>query len=148
MQNYQLAITGGSENATYALSGAYFRHSALPIYTNFEPYTLRSNSTFKVFNDRVTIGENLQYSFTKGNGFGVNVNTPGSYQGEASPIGWAYRIQTIVPVYDIMGNFAGTRGDKLGSADNRLSILYRAKDKVNNSGQLFGSTYADEIGRA
>src|SRR5690625_1369387 len=143
MQNYQLAITGGSENATYALSGGYFRQEGTYKYTNFERYTLRSNSTFKVFNDRVTIGENLQYSFTKGNGFGVNVNTPGSYQGEASPIGWAYRIQTIVPVYDIMGNFAGTRGDKLGNADNPLSILYRAKDNIGNSGQLFGSTFAD-----
>src|SRR5690625_5647966 len=85
MQNYQLAITGGSENATYALSGGYFRQEGTYKYTNFERYTLRSNSTFKVFNDRVTIGENLQYSFTKGNGFGVNVNTPGSYQGEAPP---------------------------------------------------------------
>src|SRR5699024_5680623 len=99
--------------------------------------------TFKILNDRVTLGENFQYSFTKGTGFGVNVNTPGDYQGEASPIGRAYRIQTIGPVYDIMGNFAGTRGDKLGNADSPLSILYRAKDNVNNSGQFFGSTYAD-----
>lgn len=143
MQNYQLSISGGSDKATYALSGGYFDQGGTYKYTHFKRYTLRSNTQFKVLNDRVTIGENLQYSYTAGNGFGVNVNTAGDYQGEESPIGWAYRIQTIVPVYDIMGNFAGTRGDKLGNADNPLSILYRGKDNINNSNQFFGNTFAD-----
>src|SRR3546814_18086688 len=85
----------------------------------------------------------MQYSYTNGRGFGVNENTSGSYQGEGSPIGWAYRIQTIIPVYDIMGNFAGTRGNKMGNADNPLSVLYRAKDNVGKSGQFFGSAFDD-----
>lgn len=143
MQNYQLSVLGGGENSTYALSGSYFKQEGTYKYTEFERATIRSNSSFTFLNDRVTIGENMQYSFTKGHGFGVNENTSGSYQGEASPIGWAYRIQTIIPVYDIMGHFAGTRGDKLGNADNPLSILYRAKDNTNKSGQFFGSAYAN-----
>lgn len=145
MQNYQLSISGGTDKATYALSGGFFDQEGTFKYTKFKRYTLRSNSKFKLLNDRVTIGENLQYSYTSGNGFGVNENTSGSYQGEASPIGWAYRIQTIVPVYDIMGNFGGTRGDKLGNADNPLSILYRGKDNISNSNQFFGNAYADVI---
>ncbi|WP_460760111.1 SusC/RagA family TonB-linked outer membrane protein [Niabella terrae] len=143
MQNYQISVLGGGENSNYALSGGYFKQEGTFKYTGFERYTIRSNTSFKFLNDKVTIGENMQYSYTKGNGFGVNVNTAGSYQGEGSPIGWAYRIQTIVPVYDIMGNFAGTRGDKLGNADNPLAVLYRAKDNINNSGQFFGSAFAD-----
>lgn len=143
MQNYQLSILGGSDAATYAVSGGYFKQDGTFRYTGFERYTIRSNTTFKFWNDRVTLGENMQYSYIRGNGFGVNVNTAGSYQGEDSPIGWAYRIQTIIPVYDIMGNFAGTRGDRLGNADNPLAVLYRAKDNANNSGQFFGSAYAD-----
>ncbi len=143
MQNYDLNITGGGDKATYALSGSYFKQAGTFKYTNFERATVRSNSSFNFLNDRVTIGENLQYSFIKGNGFGVNENTSGSYQGEASPIGWAYRIQTIIPVYDIMGHFAGTRGNKLGNASNPLAELYRAKDNVNNSGQFFGSAYTN-----
>ncbi|PPL02442.1 TonB-linked outer membrane protein, SusC/RagA family [Parapedobacter indicus] len=143
MQNYQLSILGGGENSTYAISGGAFKQEGTYKYTGFERYTIRSNTTFSFLDDRVTIGENMQYSHTRGNGFGVNVNRAGDYQGEGSPIGWAYRIQTIVPVYDIMGNFAGTRGDKMGNADNPLSVLYRAKDNSNNSGQFFGSTFAD-----
>lgn len=143
MQNYNLSVLGGSENSSYALSGGYFKQEGTFKYTKFERASIRSNTSFSFLNDRVTIGENILYSYTKGNGFGVNENTSGSYQGEASPIGWAYRIQTIIPVYDIMGNFAGTRGDKMGNADNPLSILYRAKDDVGKSGQFFGNVYAD-----
>jgi len=143
MQNYQLSILGGGENSTYAISGGAFKQEGTFKYTAFERYTIRSNTTFSFLDDRLTIGENMQYSYTRGNGFGVNVNRAGDYQGEGSPIGWAYRIQTIIPVYDIMGNFAGTRGDKMGNADNPLAVLYRAKDNVNNSGQFFGSTFAD-----
>ncbi len=143
MQNYQLSILGGGESSTYAISGSAFKQEGTYKHTSFERFTIRSNTTFNLLDDRVTIGENMQYSFTRGNGFGVNVNTAGSYQGEGSPIGWAYRIQTIIPVYDIMGNFAGTRGDKMGNADNPLSVLYRSKDNDNNSGQFFGSTFAD-----
>ena len=143
MQNYQLSITGGSDKTSYALSGGYFDQVGTFKYTHFKRYTLRSNTRTKLLNDRLTVGQNLQYSYTSGNGFGVNENTSGSYQGEGSPIGWAYRIQTIVPVYDIMGNFGGTRGDKLGNADNPLSILYRGKDNTSNSSQLFGNAYAN-----
>lgn len=143
IQNYQLSITGGTDKSSYAVSGGYFNQVGTFKYTHFKRYTLRSNTRTKLLKDRLTIGQNLQYSYTSGNGFGVNENTSGSYQGEASPIGWAYRIQTIVPVYDIMGNFAGTRGDKLGNADNPLSILYRGKDNESNSSQLFGNAYAN-----
>lgn len=143
MQNYQLSILGGSESATYAISGSAFKQQGTYKYTGFERYNIRSNTTFSFWNDRVTVGENMQYSHTRGNGFGVNVNQAGNYQGEGSPIGWAYRIQTIVPVYDIMGNFAGTNGNRLGNADNPLAVLYRAKDNINNSGQFFGTAFAD-----
>lgn len=143
MQNYQLSVLGGGENSQYALSGSAFKQEGTFQYTGFERYTIRSNTRFTFLDDRLTIGENMQYSSTNGHGFGVNENRSGAYQGEASAIGWAYRIQTIVPVYDIMGNFAGTKGSMLGNADNPLAVLYRQKDNVNKSGQFFGSAFAD-----
>lgn len=143
IRNHQLSILGGGENATYAFSASAFKQDGTFHHTGFERYTVRSNSQFTFLDDRLTIGENIQYSATKGVGFGVNENTSGEYQAEDSPIGWAYRIQTIVPVYDINGNFAGTKGDKMGNADNPLAVLYRAKDNVNKSNQFFGSAFAD-----
>ncbi|SEA46125.1 TonB-linked outer membrane protein, SusC/RagA family [Arachidicoccus rhizosphaerae] len=143
MQSHEISILGGGENANYAISGGYFKQDGTIRYTGFERAQVRANSQFKTLNDHLTIGENMQYSRSKFNGFSTNTNTAGSYQGEGSPIGWAYRIQTIIPVYDIQGNFAGTKGSMLGNAENPLAVLYRAKDNINTDNQFFGSAYAD-----
>jgi len=143
IQNYQLSVSGAGDNSNYAISGGYLRQDGTIKYTGFERYIIRANTSFDLLNKRVTLGQNMQYSYTKGVGFGVNPNTAGGYQAEGSPMGFAYRAQTVIPVYDIMGNFAGTRGDKLGNAENPLALLYRAKDNVNKSGQFFGSVFAD-----
>ena len=143
MQNYELSILGGGDNANYAVSGGVYNQQGTIKYTNFKRYYIRANTNFTAFNGALKIGENAQYSYTKGIGFATNPNVAGSYAGEGSPVGWAYRIQTIVPVYDIMGNFGGTRGSGLGNADNPLAILYRGKDNYNNDNQFFGSVYAD-----
>jgi TonB-linked SusC/RagA family outer membrane protein len=143
MQNYELSVLGGGENANYAVSGGAYNQQGTIKYTNFKRYQIRVNSNFTAFNGALRMGENAQYSYSHSIGFATNVNTAGQYAGEGSPLGWAYRIQTIVPVYDIKGNFAGTRGSGLGNADNPLAILYRGRDNYNNDNLFFGSAYAD-----
>ncbi len=76
-------------------------------------------------------------------GVGVNPNVSGDYQGEGSAFGFAYRIPVIIPVYDIMGNFAGSRGDKLGNAQNPLAMLYRAKDNTQKRNFFFGNVFGE-----
>ncbi|WP_447641882.1 MULTISPECIES: SusC/RagA family TonB-linked outer membrane protein [Chitinophagaceae] len=143
IQNYELSILGGGDNANYAISGGMYDQQGTIKYTSFKRYYIRANSNFTALGGALKLGENAQYSYTRGIGFATNPNVAGSYAGEGSPVGWAYRIQTIVPVYDIMGNFAGTRGSGLGNADNPLAILYRGKDNYANDNQFFGSVYAD-----
>ncbi|AHF15964.1 SusC/RagA family TonB-linked outer membrane protein [Niabella soli] len=143
IQNYQLTVSGGADKANYAVSGSYMNQEGTVKYTGFKRYTVRANSNFTVFNDRLQLGENILYSRTQNQGFSTNVNTAGQYMGEGSPIGWAYRIQSIIPVYDIMGNFAGSRGNLLGNAENPMAALYRAKDNTSTSNRFFGSAFAD-----
>ncbi|MFT4024260.1 MAG: TonB-dependent receptor [Flavihumibacter sp.] len=143
MQNYSLSMSGGGQSANYAVSGSYLNQKGTVRYTGFERYTVRTNTNFSLLNNKVRIGENFSYARTKSTGFGVNPNTAGDYQGEGSAVGFAYRIQTIIPAYDIMGNFAGTRGDKLGNAQNPLAILYRAKDNNNISNTILGNIYTE-----
>lgn len=143
MQNYELSIVGGGENSNYAISGGYFNQDGTIKHTNFERAVIRANTSFKIFNERLTIGENMQYSWNKNLGFATNTNVAGDYQGEGSVIGFVYRMQTIIPVYDIMGNFAGTKGDKLGNGRNPLAILHRARNNDATNNQFFGSTFAD-----
>ena len=143
MQNYQLSISGGGQNSSYAVSGGYMNQQGTIIHTGFERYTFRTNTQFSFFKNRVRIGENFQFSKIRANGFGVNPNVSGDYQGEGSPVGFAYRIQTIIPVYDEGGNFAGTRGDKLGNAQNPVALLARAKDNYGMSHNLLGNAYLE-----
>lgn len=143
VQNYQLSATGGGENATYTFSGGYLDQKGTVKYTGFKRYNFRSNTNISAFNKRVRFGENAQYSYSEGYGLGVNPNTSGDYQDQGSAISWAYRIPTIIPVYDINGNFAGSRGSQLGNAENPLAFLYRAKDNKNKSNFFFGNVYAE-----
>ncbi|PVD53283.1 TonB-dependent receptor [Terrimonas sp.] len=143
MQNYMLSVSGGGQSSNYAVSGSYMNQQGTVKYTGFERYTFRANTNFSMFDNRVRVGENFQFARTRSNGVGVNVNTSGDYQGEGSALGFAYRIQTIIPVYDEGGNFAGTRGDKLGNAQNPMAILYRAKDNYTMSNTLLGNVYAE-----
>jgi len=143
IQNYQVSASGGSENAVYAFSGGYLNQKGTLKNTGFTRYNFRSNTTISAFNKKVRFGENAQYSYSEGYGFGVNPNVAGEYQDEGSAVSWAYRMPTIVPVYDIKGNFAGSRGSLLGNAQNPVGFLYRAKDNLNKSNFFFGNAFAE-----
>ncbi|WP_442588931.1 SusC/RagA family TonB-linked outer membrane protein [Pedobacter sp. AW31-3R] len=142
-QSYQISATGGGENSNYALSGGYLDQKGTIKHTGFTRYNFRSNIQVTALDKKFRFGTNASYSYSEGYGLGVNPNEPGSYQDEGSAISWAYRIPTIIPVYDIMGNFAGSKGSGLGNAENPLASLYRAKDNLNRSNFFFGNAYAE-----
>lgn len=143
VQNYQLAASGGGENATYSFSAGHLNQKGTIQYTGFKRYNIRTNTTFSALNKKLRFGENAQYSYSEGFGIGVNPNVSGEYQDEGSPVSWAYRIPTIIPVYDIRGNFAGSRGSQLGNAENPLATLFRAKDNKNKSNFFFGNVFGE-----
>jgi TonB-linked SusC/RagA family outer membrane protein len=143
IQNYQLSASGGGENAVYTFSGGYLDQQGTIKHTGFTRYNVRANTQFSALDKKLRFGENLQYSYSEGYGLGVNPAVAGDYQDEGSAISWAYRIPTIVPVYDINGNFAGTKGSGLGNAENPLAFLYRAKDNKNKSNFFFGNVFGE-----
>lgn len=142
-QNYNISATGGGENAIYAISGGYLNQKGTIKHTGFTRYNFRSNVQVTALDKKLRFGTNAQYSYSEGYGLGVNPDEPGGYQDEGSAISWAYRIPTIIPVYDIMGNFAGSKGSGLGNAENPLAFLYRAKDNLNRSNFFFGNAYGE-----
>jgi len=143
IQSYQLSATGGTETAKYAFSGGYLDQVGSLIHSGFKRYNVRTNTQFSAFNNKLRFGENLQYSYVEGFGMGVNPNTAGGYQGEGSVLGFAYRIQNIIPVYDEGGNFAGSFGNGLGNGQNPVAMAYRAKDNMNRTNFFFGNAFAE-----
>lgn len=136
MQNYQLGATGGTDKGAYAFSVNYLNQEGILKYTSYKRYSIRANTEFKVKN-RIRIGENMQIAS------GERVGQASGNNSESNPISMAYRMQPIIPVYDIQGNFAGTKGGGLGNARNPLALLERGKDNVGQDIRLFGNAFAE-----
>ena len=143
VQNYQLGASGGGEHSVYSVSFGYLDQEGTVKHTSFKRYNVRSNIQFSALQDKIRFGENILFSRSEGIGFATNNNNPGDYQQAYSPIGNVYKMQTIVPVYDIGGNFAGARGPTLGDAKNPLAVLYRAKDNFNRENRIFGNLFVE-----
>ncbi len=135
VKQYDLSVAGGGNNATYAFSGGYLDEEGILIHTKFKRYNFKMNSDAK-FNDWFKAGESLQVIYIDEYGnLGDN--------GEGTPISQAYRVQPIIPVYDIQGNFAGSRAPEMGNASNPVADLYRARDNNGKWVRILGSAYAE-----
>lgn len=134
MQNHNISISGGSETGNYLFGLNYFNQEGIIRFTGYKRYSVRANTNFTIRN-KIRVGENLQLSFIDKHGF--------NNQDEGNAISMAYRMQPIVPVYDIGGNFAGTRGSNLGNASNPYADLYRGKNDKDRKIGIIGSAYVE-----
>lgn len=135
IQNYQLGVSGASERARYAISVGHFNQRGILKYNGFKRYTLRANTDFTIKN-RIRVGENFQALFAQRQGTFANQN-------EESQINGASRMQPIIPVYDIKGNFAGNIGQGFGDDTNPLASLWRSRENGYQEVRFFGNTYLE-----
>ncbi|WP_240163916.1 SusC/RagA family TonB-linked outer membrane protein [Spirosoma taeanense] len=143
IQEYNIGANGGTEAGRYAIALNYFKQDGVLIHTSFDRYSLRSNTEF-LFKKRVRLGENLEVSYTQNKGYYSNNGTASTANNQdGNPIGNGYRIPSIIPVYDIMGNFAATRAAGLGPATNPVAQLWRARNNQLNTFRAFGNAYAE-----
>ena len=134
IQEYNTSITGGSDNSNYAFSLGYLDQKGVVIHSGFTRYSMHANMDSKLTN-WLSIGQTLGVAYTKRlGGFGGNNN-------EGNVVSQAYRMQPIVPVYDIAGNFAGTKGESLGNGANPVAIATRNKDNWGTDLRVLGNAY-------
>lgn len=146
IQSHNIGLTGGSGNSKYYVGLNYFDQQGIVIETYSKRYSLRANTEFTI-KDKVRIGENFVATYR------TNPQSPGAARGvagssfanntEANAIANSFRIQPIVPVYDIMGNFAGTKGADLGNGANPVANQVRSKYNVAQDMRIFGNLYAE-----
>ncbi|WP_394706714.1 SusC/RagA family TonB-linked outer membrane protein [uncultured Draconibacterium sp.] len=136
IQEYDLSVSGGGKNSTYAFSANYLDEEGILKWTEFKRYTMRMNSDAK-FNDWLKVGESLQVVYIDESGeFGDN--------GEGTAISHAYRSQPIIPVYDISGEeFAGTKASEMGNASNPVQILWDARNNKGKWMRILGNAFAE-----
>ena len=129
-----LSISAGTDQGSYLFSVNYYNQQGTLIDTYEKRYTIRSNSEYNV-SKHFKIGENLSYSVVDNPQ--VLINNPDAV------IAQAMREQPIIPVYDIMGNYAGGDGPDLGDAENPVAIQQRTKNNQALGYRLFGNAFAE-----
>lgn len=134
--DFSMNVNGGSETTTYSFQLGYLKQEGVLKYTSYDRYNLQTNITSDI-TKWLRVGENLGITYSERKGSDSNNN-------EASAISWAYRMQPIVPVYDIMGNYAGSRvGGETGNAQNVLFLLdnnqYDNRKRMHVNGSVFAN---------
>lgn len=130
-----IGVSGGNDRGRYFMSLNYFRQDGIVSYTDFKRYSARANTDFKVKN--FTFGENMTITFSNG------VGMPNGNQVEQNQLNEGLlKMQPIVPVYDIMGNWGGTKAG-FGNGKNGLAQLFRNKDNRGENFNFLGNAYME-----
>jgi hypothetical protein len=110
------------------------------IETFLKRYATRINTTFNIGKSkRIRVGENA-YLFNRN-----SPGLPGGNQAEGNAISFTYRIQPLIPVYDIAGNFAGTRlgTGEMGNAQNPVAMQKSTSNNRQNNWNMQGNIFGE-----
>ena len=164
VQNHQVSVSGGSDDLLYFLSFGFFDQAGIVggnyDKSNYRRYSLRSNSTYTVFEaddrsflNKVTVGANIGYSRDKSTG----IETNSEY---GSILGSALTFSPLVPVYADEATAAGilaqyphavTDGDRVFSLPpagfqeiaNPVGMLHQPSAGFNNSDKFVSSFWGE-----
>lgn len=134
IMSHQISVSGSSDKTRYYFSMNYLDQQGLMPYTHFKRYTLRSNSDFQITKN-IRIGENVELSLSDNPKVNARHDRLNEFQD----------LEPIIPVYDIMGNFAGNYGNpQLGGKENPVANQKRnvGSLKTRDIG-IFGNIYGE-----
>ncbi|GGK12211.1 SusC/RagA family TonB-linked outer membrane protein [Yeosuana aromativorans] len=134
--NNELTVSGGTDKAFTLFNVGYIKNTGMLKYTNYERYSARLNSSYKLFNDKVRTGINTQFSNS-------NELLASPDVGSAPTPGLAITLAPTIPVYDSNGNFAGPIGS--GYSDRNNPVLMQYLNRWDNTNRLsfFGNIFAE-----
>lgn len=119
-----IGISGGGENSRYFFGFGMQDQDGVLNYQKFKRYTFRVNSEFDLIKGKLRIGENLQFTYRQtrlllGGGGGQGVSA------DENIILTAFRMPSIIPIYDEFGGYAGTRAKGFNNPKNPVANLDR-----------------------
>lgn len=139
---HNISLNGGAENSKFYVGLGLLDQEGIGRATSFERYNLRVNSEFSI-TDHFRIGESLNVSYSERVGV---VDPVGGFQNQDNEgqIAALFRMNPLIPVRDIRGNFAGTAGiGGLGNASNPIGIADRNGNNPTETLRALGSLYAE-----
>ena len=131
-----LTVSGGGETSTALLSMGYLTNKGVMQYQDFEKLTVRFNSTHKMLNGRLKVGQNLNIASTK------EVPLPSDLGGAGMEY-LSRGMQPILPVYTEDGEWAGPIGGGFSDRNSPLHMLYIHRNNKNTAKIIFGNIFAE-----
>ncbi|PRY85771.1 SusC/RagA family TonB-linked outer membrane protein [Mongoliibacter ruber] len=133
IQDHNVGISGGNDNVLYNVSAGYFAQEGIMRGTDFERFSFRSNTEFKISN-RVTVGQTLTIAYSNRN------NEP--FTGGRTQLEHIVKQVPYIPVRDEsrLGGFRSP--DRVDGSDPENPVL-NADLRTNNTQdyKILGTAY-------
>jgi TonB-dependent starch-binding outer membrane protein SusC len=135
-QDYNITVSGGSDNHNYNVSFNYLDHEGTAAYNRFRRGSVRVNTEFNL--GFLTLGENISISMD--HVYGGQTNDLGGYA-EGGMMGKNILMQPVVPVRDINDWWASGKAVTLGNQGNPLRDAYFSSESPSRNARMFGNVY-------
>ncbi len=134
--NSDLTLTAGNDNAFVMANFGYLKNTGMLVYTNYDRINGKLNSNFKLFNGKLKLGVNSQFSSSNETGATPDI-------GSAPTPGLAISLTPTIPLYGLDGSYGGALGG--GYSDRNNPVLMQDKNQWDNSHNtmLFGNAYGE-----
>jgi TonB-linked SusC/RagA family outer membrane protein len=141
LTRHSLGFSGGTDASRFYIGLSAQEQAGILIYNDFKRYTFRANTEFDL-SKKVRIGENLQFTYRSINGQSGGNNGLG-IAGDESEILTAFRMPSIIPVYDEFGGYAGTAAKGFNNGRNPVASRDGIKDNKSFNANAFGNIYLE-----
>lgn len=135
--NNDLTISGGTENAFLLANFGYLKNTGILKYTNYDRYSGRLNSNFKLFKGKLKVGVNSQFAKSNETGSCMDIGST-----------WTPRLAIqSPPTIPLFGKDGVTYGGPLGSgySDRNNPVLMQYLNRWDNTANtsIFGNVFAE-----
>jgi len=141
LNRHSIGLNGGSETSRFFIGFGYQDQAGIMIGNQFKRITFRANSEFDVTKN-FRIGENFQATYRQV--LGQQGGSGGSgISDDENDILQAFRMPTIIPIYDEYGGYAGTAARGFNNPRNPVASRDGQGDNRGYTGSAFGNVYAE-----
>ena len=133
--NNELSVSGRAGIGSFLFSVNHLHQQGTLLESFLRRTGVRLNSQFNVAKN-FRVGENLFFSTFE------NPQLAPDWEGVNFGLE-SYRTEPIIPVHDIRGNYAGTRGLGLTGGANEVATRYRTRNNNSRNYRIFGNAFIE-----
>jgi len=136
-----LGFQGGGESHRYYLGLSTQDQQGILKENSLKRYVMRANTEFDVLKN-VRVGENMQMTYRQSLGVSGAQGGQGIAADENDILS-AFRMPSIIPVYDVFGGYAGTTAKGFNNPRNPVATRDGLANNKNYSVGVFGNVYGE-----